>query len=153
MCADVLYKSIKLYIVRGADSCCHSHSLPGTVNYESTERSHPTERKSKLRQGRKCIKCIWRAGGGDFQDKCRWHFLFWPNSDESKKCLILFYLFTLWQRDFHAVHYIFIEGERGDCTLVLCSLAIVMSCMDPSLRIVTKSVLRQNVASHNVYVT
>jgi hypothetical protein len=50
LCADVLYESIKLYIMRGADTCCHSHSLPGTVNYESTERSHPTERKAKLRQ-------------------------------------------------------------------------------------------------------
>jgi hypothetical protein len=34
----------------------------------------------------------------------------------------------------------FKRGEaRGVCTLVLCSLATVMSCIDPSVRIVTKS--------------
>ncbi len=31
------------------------------------------------------------------------------------------------------------EGERGVCTLLLCSLATVMSCIDASVRIVTKS--------------
>ncbi len=30
-------------------------------------------------------------------------------------------------------------GERGVCTLVLCSLATLMSCIDASVRIVTKS--------------
>ncbi len=43
------------------------------------------------------------------------------------------------QRDSHAVHYILKRGERGVCTLVLCSLATVTSCIDPSVRIVTKS--------------
>ncbi len=47
------------------------------------------------------------------------------------------------QRDSHTVHvpvhYISKRGERGVCTLLLCSLATVMSCIDPSVRIVTKS--------------
>jgi hypothetical protein len=30
-------------------------------------------------------------------------------------------------------------GERGVSTLVVCSLATVLSCIDPSVRIVTKS--------------
>jgi hypothetical protein len=47
--------------------------------------------------------------------------------------------FDFLRRDSHAVHYIFKRGERGVCTLVLCRLATVMSCIDPFLRIVTKS--------------
>jgi hypothetical protein len=43
------------------------------------------------------------------------------------------------QRDSHAMHYILKRGERGVCTFVLCSLATVMSCIDASVRIVTKS--------------
>jgi hypothetical protein len=45
------------------------------------------------------------------------------------------------QRDSHAVHYIQKRGEMGVCTLVLCTgiLANVLSSIDPSLRIVTKS--------------
>ncbi len=43
------------------------------------------------------------------------------------------------QRDSHAVHYIQKRGEWGVCTLVLCSLATVMSCIDASVRIVIKS--------------
>jgi hypothetical protein len=43
------------------------------------------------------------------------------------------------QRDSHAVHYILKRGERGVCTLVLCSLATVISCIDTSVQIVTKS--------------
>jgi hypothetical protein len=35
------------------------------------------------------------------------------------------------------VHYIYKSGERGVCTLVLCSLATVTSCIDLSVRIVT----------------
>ncbi len=31
----------------------------------------------------------------------------------------------------------YITGERGVCTLVLCSIATVTSCMDASVRIVT----------------
>jgi hypothetical protein len=43
------------------------------------------------------------------------------------------------QRDSPALHYIEKRGERGVCTLVLCSLATVASCIDLSVRIVTKS--------------
>ncbi len=43
------------------------------------------------------------------------------------------------QRDSHAVHYIKKRGEKGVCTLVLYSLATVTSCIDASVRIVTKS--------------
>ncbi len=43
------------------------------------------------------------------------------------------------QRDFHAVHYIEKRGEWGVCTLELCSLATVTSCIKASERIVTKS--------------
>ncbi len=43
------------------------------------------------------------------------------------------------KRDYHAVHYIYKRGERGVFTLVLCSLAIVTSCINASVRIVTKS--------------
>ncbi len=91
MCTDVLYNNIKLYLVRGADSCCHSHSLPGTVNYKSTERSHPRERKANLRQWR---KCIWRAGGGDFKINAADIFTFDPiptrakNAWSSSTCLL-----------------------------------------------------------------
>ncbi len=42
-------------------------------------------------------------------------------------------------RDFHAVHYIYKRGERGVCTLVLCRLATVTSCIDASVLILTKS--------------
>ncbi len=43
-------------------------------------------------------------------------------------------------RGSHAVHYIKQRGKRGVSTLVLCSLAIttVMSCIDASVRFVTK---------------
>jgi hypothetical protein len=43
------------------------------------------------------------------------------------------------QRDSHAVHYIYKRKEREVCALVLCSLATVTSCIDPSVMIVTKS--------------
>jgi hypothetical protein len=43
------------------------------------------------------------------------------------------------QRDSHAVHYIQKRGNRGVCTLVLRSLATVMSCIDAFLWIFTKS--------------
>jgi hypothetical protein len=53
-------------------------------------------------------------------------------------------IFDCPQRDSHAVHYHLIEGGEGTLyTLVLCSLATVhnavMSCIDPFVRIVTKS--------------
>jgi hypothetical protein len=38
-------------------------------------------------------------------------------------------------RDSHAVHYILKREERGVCTLVHCSLATVMSCIDALVRI------------------
>jgi hypothetical protein len=38
---------------------------------------------------------IFKGGGGGFHVQYRGNVLLWPKSDESKKCLVLFYLFTL----------------------------------------------------------
>jgi len=69
---------------------------PMTVNLH-TVKAPPTERKEKftplwLCQWRKYIE--ERRGG--FHSQCRGNVLLWPKSDESKKCLVLFYLFTFW---------------------------------------------------------
>ncbi len=44
------------------------------------------------------------------------------------------------QRDSHAVHYKKKRGDRGVFTLVLCSLASVMSCIKASVGIATKKI-------------
>ncbi len=105
MCTDVLLKSsFCMYKIVHNERCSffanwkQYHLYPITVNLH--KGPPPLTERKELHQWR---KYILRAGGGGvrFQAQCRENVLFCPKSDESKKCLVLFYLFTLCVYPFH----------------------------------------------------
>ncbi len=93
---------IKLHIVKATDS--HRHSLP-IVNYPishdcETTLSPPPHTLRKESKIASVTSVYFKSGGGRFHAQCCGNVLLWPKSDDSKKSLVLFYLFTLWVTPF-----------------------------------------------------
>ncbi len=92
-CFKLPFACKKLHTVNDAECQMKLYNILWLWIYSTKRSPLPTERKAKLRQWR---KYILRVGGGVFHVQYRGNVLLCPKSDESKKCLVLFYLFTLW---------------------------------------------------------
>ncbi len=79
----------KIVQVKTADSRCHSLPTGTYIQWLNLLKGPPPPHTHKWR------RYILRVEGG-FHGQYRGNVHLWPKSDESKKSLVLFYLFTLW---------------------------------------------------------
>jgi hypothetical protein len=87
----------KLYTVKGADSWSFLASWKQYTVYPKSVNLHkgPPSPLQKEKQNSVSDVSIFVAQRGGYVAQCRGNVLLCPNSDERKKCLVLFYLFTL----------------------------------------------------------